>query len=490
MADYWQEDRLLIDGELVPASGGTYDNVDPATEEVIGQAGDATREDIDRAVAAARRAFDETGWSRDHGLRSRVLRQLHDAIRERVEDLRASYVAEVGCPVAMTYGPGIDVPTNSLNYYADFVEKYRWSEDLGVAEVFGNESHRWTEREAVGVVGAITAWNFPIELNLKKLGWALAAGCTVVLKGAPATPWCTSLLGQLLAEKTDLPPGVVNTITSSQNGIGEALTADPRVDMVSFTGSTDTGRRILEVTAPRLIRVALELGGKSAMIVLDDVPDLARVAAGAGAGVCGHAGQGCAILSRLLVPRSRLDEAAEALQVGMANVKYGDPTNPETLMGPLCSAAQRERVERYIQKGIEEGARLLCGGKRPAHLPKGYFIEPTAFADVDPDSTIAQEEIFGPVQCLIGYDDEEDAIRIANHSSYGLSGGVVSADIERSRRVGRRIRTGTLSLNGGIYYGPEVPFGGYKSSGLGRENGVPGFEEFTEIKSFSEPAGA
>ncbi|MCH2173364.1 aldehyde dehydrogenase family protein [Myxococcota bacterium] len=491
MSEYWHEQRLLIDGELVEATGGRlYDNINPATEQVIGQAADAQPEDIDRAVVAARRAFDETDWSRDHALRARCLRQLHEAITERIEDLREAYIAEVGCPKIMTYGPGIDVPVKSLNYYADFLEKYAWSEDLGEAEVFGNKSHRWIEREAVGVVAAITAWNFPIELNIKKAGWALAAGCTVVLKGAPATPWCTLLLGQLIQEKTDIPPGVINTITSGSNGIGEQLTTDPRIDMVSFTGSTATGKRILEVTAPRVVRVALELGGKSANILLDDVPDFAAAVAGGGMGVCGHAGQGCAILSRLLVPNDRMDEAAEILGATMPNVKYGDPTNPENMMGPLCSAQQREKVEAMIAQGIEEGSRLLCGGKRPEHLPQGYFIEPTAFSHVDPDSTIAQQEFFGPVQCLIGYEDEEDAIRIANNSIYGLSGGVVSADIERARNVARRIRTGTMSVNGGIYYGPEVPFGGYRESGLGRENGTVGFEEFLEVKSFAEPAGS
>ena len=489
MADLWHEQRLLIDGELTPASGGRlYDNINPATEEVIGQAADASAEDIDKAVAAARRAFDETDWSRDHSLRARCLRQLHDAMVERTEELRETYVAEVGCPKIMTFGPGVDVPVKSLNYYADFVEKYEWSEDLGVAEVFGNKSHRWIEREAVGVGAAITAWNFPIELNLKKMGWALAAGCSVVLKGAPATPWCTLLLGQLIQEKTDIPAGIVNTITSGTNGIGELLTTDPRVDMVSFTGSTATGKSILQVTAPRVVRVALELGGKSAMIVTDDVPDVAAVAGGVGAGVCGHAGQGCSIITRVLVPKDRVDEAAEAVKTAMANVKYGDPNDLANMMGPLCSGQQREKVEGLVAKGIEEGATLLCGGKRPEHLPKGYFYEPTAFSNVDPDSTIAQEEFFGPVQTIIGYEDEEDAIRIANNSNYGLSGGVMSGDHERAKRIARRIRAGTMVVNGGIYYGPDVPFGGYKQSGIGRENGTVGFEEFLEVKSLAEPA--
>jgi aldehyde dehydrogenase (NAD+) len=490
MSDFLREERLLIDGALVAATGGrTYSNINPATEEVIGVAADAGPEDIDRAIAGARRAFDETDWSRDHGLRARCLRQLHDAFREHLEELRRSYVAEVGCPVNMTYGPALDVPVESLAYYADFLEKYAWSEELGTASPLGGgPARRWIEREPVGVVGAITAWNFPHELNLKKAGWALAAGCTVVLKGAPATPWCTLLLGKLIHDHTDIPAGVIQTLTSSQNGIGEQITTDPRVDMVSFTGSTATGRRILEVTAPYVKRVALELGGKSALILLDDLPGIPDIAAAAGASVCMHSGQGCAVLSRVLVPRSQLDEAAEKLKLAMANVKVGDPTDPETVQGPQCSAAQRERVEALIQRGIDDGATLLCGGGRPKQLPKGYYVEPTAFV-AEPDSVVAQQEFFGPVQCLIGTDDEEDAIRIANLSSYGLSGGVLGADVERATRVARRIRAGSLMINGGMWYGPDVPFGGYKQSGLGRENGVAGFEEFLEIKALAVPAG-
>jgi aldehyde dehydrogenase (NAD+) len=490
MTEFWHEERLLLDGELVEAAhGAKYENINPATEEVIGLAADASGEDVDRAIAGCRRAFDETDWATNHSLRARCLRQLQEALLERTEDLRPMYVAEVGCPIIMTYGPGIDVPLQSLSYYADFLEKYEWTEDLGVAEVFGMKSHRWIEREAVGVVGAITAWNFPIELNLKKMGWALAAGCAVVLKGAPATPWCTLNLGQLIAEKTDIPPGIVNTITSSQNGIGEQLTTDPRVDMISFTGSTATGKRILACTAPFVKRVALELGGKSPFVILDDVPDLAPALGGACMGACSHSGQGCAINTRVLVPQSRMDEAAEIAKVAMENVKYGDPMNPENLMGPQCSAEQRERVENLIRKGVEEGARLVTGGGRPPHLPKGYFMQPTLFSHVDPDATIAQNEFFGPVQILIGYEDEEDAIRIANNSRYGLSASVVGADHERAKRVARRIRAGTMVVNGGVYYGPEVPFGGYKESGLGRENGRVGFEEFLEVKSYAEPAG-
>jgi aldehyde dehydrogenase (NAD+) len=490
VTDFFREERLLIDGELVEATGGkTYDNINPATEEVIGVAANASVEDIDRAVAAARRAFDETDWSRDHALRARCLRQLQEAYREHLEPLRTSYVAEVGCPVSMTAGPALEVPVESLGYYADFVESYPgWTEDLGIAESMGAKAHRWIEREAIGVVAAITAWNFPHELNLKKCGWALAAGCTVVLKGAPQTPWCNLLLGKLIHDHTDIPPGVINVITSGQNDIGKALTTDPRVDMVSFTGSTATGKSILAVTAPFVKRVALELGGKSALLLMDDLPNIPDIAAQAGPSACMHSGQGCAILTRLLVPKQHLDESAEKLAVTMGQVKYGDPTDPEVIQGPQCSAAQRDRVLALIQKGVDEGSKLICGGGRPKHLDKGYFVEPTLFV-AESHHAVAQEEFFGPVQTLIGYEDEADAIRIANDSQYGLSGGILCADPERAKRIASRIRTGTMMINGGMWYGPDVPFGGYKYSGLGRENGVAGFEEFLEIKALAEPAG-
>jgi aldehyde dehydrogenase (NAD+) len=490
MGDFLCEERLLIDGELVAATGGrTYENVNPATEAVSGVAADASPGDIDRAIAAARRAFDETDWSRDHALRARCIRQLQEAFQNNMEEIRRSYIAEVGCPLSVTYGPGLDEPVKSLAYYADFLEKYEWAEDLGLGEAFGMKAHRWIEREPVGVVGAITAWNFPHELNLKKACWALAAGCTVVLKSAPVTPWCALLLGRFIHENTDMPPGVINVITSSDNGIGEQITVDPRVDMISFTGSTAVGRRILAVTAPFVKRTALELGGKSALVLLDDLPATAipAIAGQAGSTICSHSGQGCAHLSRILVPKQYLAESAEALKAAMANVVVGDPTDPKTVQGPQCSAAQRERVLALIQKGIDEGSKLVCGGGRPKHLPKGYYVEPTVFIAESGD-TVAQQEFFGPVQCLIGYEDEADAVRIANDSIYGLSGGVLSADLERGKRFARRIRTGTMMINGGIWYGPEVPFGGYKCSGLGRENGRAGFEEFLEIKALAEPA--
>jgi aldehyde dehydrogenase (NAD+) len=349
----------------------------------------------------------------------------------------------------------------------------------------GQPNRRILRREATGVVGAITPWNFPLYLNLCKLGPALASGNTVVLKPAPDTPWSATHLGRLIAEHTDIPAGVVNVVASSDHGVGELLATDPRVDLVTFTGSTATGRRVMECASQTVKKVFLELGGKSANVVLDDV-DLAVSLAGIGT-MCTHAGQGCAIPTRLLLPRSRYEEGVALAKAGFEKLAYGDPTNPAHLMGPVVSRKQRERVLGYIEKGRQEGARLVTGGGVPKHLPKGFYVEPTVFADVDPDATIAQEEIFGPVLAVIPFEDDDDAVRIANNSLYGLSGVVTSASEERALAVARRIRAGTLSVNGGMWFDVDTPFGGYRQSGLGRENGVQGFEEYLETKVMALP---
>ncbi|HEV8298324.1 MAG TPA: aldehyde dehydrogenase family protein [Acidimicrobiales bacterium] len=478
----------MIDGKLEGAAGGrAYPNINPATEQQIGVAADASAADVERAIVAARRAFDETDWWSDHARRAACLRQLHDALVGSMEDLRAMTVAEVGAPVALTHGPQLATPIGFLTYYADLLDQYEWSHDLGVADSFGVLSHRWTEREAIGVVAAITPWNFPTQINLAKLAPALAAGCTVILKAAPDTPWSAAVLGRLIAEQTDIPPGVVNVITSAQKDIGALLTNDPRVDMVSFTGSTATGREIMRACAATVKKVFLELGGKSASIVLDDA-DFGAAAGACAFQVCVHAGQGCAITSRLLLPRSRYEAGVEIAADVLARMPYGDPTNPEHLMGPLVSAAQRDRVERYVSIAVDEGARVVVGGRRPAHLTSGYYYEPTLLADVEADATVAQDEIFGPVLVAVPFDDDDDAVRIANHSIYGLSGAVHAGTRARALAVARRIRTGTITVNGGSYYGADVPFGGYKQSGIGREMGVAGFEEYLQTKSLAEPA--
>jgi aldehyde dehydrogenase (NAD+) len=491
----WSEERMLIGGRLVAAATGqTYDNVDPATEQVLGVTADGGPVDMDAAVTAARAAFDETGWAGDVALRLRCLRQLHAAHLAHAEQLRATCVAEVGAPVLLTYGPQLDAPVGGIAWVADLLEGYGWTEDLGVGEVFGLRSQRVVHREPVGVVGAITPWNFPVQINLAKVAAALAAGNTVVLKPAPDTPWCATLLGRMVAEETDIPPGVLNIVTSSGHEVGQQLTEDPRVDLVSFTGSTATGRKVMTAAAGNLKQVFLELGGKSAAVVLPDA-DVAKAAGSTGVQICAHAGQGCAITSRLLLPRSRYDEGVAAVVDTMGSLAYGDPTDPSNLMGPLVSAAQRARVLGYVDQGVGEGAALALGGGTPDHLPTGYYVEPTVLVDVDPGATVAQEEIFGPVLVVLAYDDsggdaaaDRAAAALANDSVYGLSGAVFSGSVERARAVAGRIRTGTVSVNGGVYYGADAPFGGYKQSGIGREMGRAGFEEYLETKTVAEPA--
>jgi aldehyde dehydrogenase (NAD+) len=484
------EPRLLIDGHLVEAGGGkTFANIDPATEKSLGDTADGTTDDMARAIAAARRAFDETTWATDHAFRRRCLEQLHGALEAHKEELRAIVVAEVGSPLMLTYIMQVDGPIDDLAYWAARPDRYEYEHWLPVREVFGQPQRRLIRREPIGVVGAITPWNFPLYLNLAKLGPALAAGNTVVLKPAPDTPWSATFLGRLIATETDIPAGMVNVVASSDHLVGEVLTTDPRVDMITFTGSTATGRRIMAKASDTVKKVFLELGGKSANIVLDDA-DLSASVPISAMGVCTHSGQGCAITTRLLVHRSRYDEAVELADASMAAVTYGDPWDPANFQGPLISATQRQRVLGYIEKGKADGARLVRGGGVPAQLPTGYYVEPTLFADVDPTSTIAQEEIFGPVLVVCRFEDDDDAVRIANDSIYGLSGAVTSASEERALAVARRIRAGTLMVNGGMYNSPDVPFGGYRQSGLGRENGVEGFEEYLETKAMGLPGTA
>ncbi len=482
------EPRLFLNGELRGATGGaTYDNWNPATEEVVGVSADAQPADVEVAIASARHAFDETDWSTNLDLRLRCLRQMHEALLDHVDELTDITIAEVGATRMACSSIQVVEPMKFLPYYIDLAEKYQWRTDLGSADTLGGPADRWSEAEPVGVVAAITPWNVPTQINLAKIIPALAAGCTVILKAAPDTPWSALALGHVIAEHCDFPPGVINIISSSQNEIGELLTTDPRVDMISFTGSTATGRRIMAAASDNITKVFLELGGKSAMVILDDVEDFGMAAATAAFGTATVCGQGCALSTRVLLPRSKYDEGVAAIAAMMAATPPGDPNDPGTMLGPLINAAQRDRVERYVQSAIDEGARVVCGGKRPADQPVGYFYEPTLIADVTNDMTVAQEEIFGPVLVAIAYDDDDDAVRIANDSIFGLSGHVFGADEERALGVARRIRTGTMSINGGVWYGADVPFGGYKQSGIGREMGVAGFEEYLETKAYARP---
>lgn len=491
MADFGLGDPavVLVGGELRGASdGGTYPTISPATEEVLGVAANGTALDMDDAIAAARNAFDTDvgGWTTDPALRARCLRQLNEAMVGRRDQLRAMTQAEVGAPIFMLDAAQFEMPVADLRWFADLAENYEgWKVDLGEAKPLGMPTHRWVVREPAGVVGAITPWNFPHQINLAKLGPALAAGCTVVLKPAPDTPWCASILGRLIVEETDIPAGVVNIVTSDDHALGAQLAGDDRVDVVSFTGSTATGRKVMAAAAENLTKVFLELGGKSAYVVLDDA-NIAGSASMAAAIVCAHAGQGCAITTRLLLPRESFDEGVEAAAATMAAIGCGDLDDPRTMCGPVISARQRDRIEGYLKLAVEEGGTFAAGGGRPADRDKGFWIEPTLIVGVDNDARVAREEIFGPVLVAIPHDGDDDAVRIANDSPYGLSGSVDSGDRERAWAVAERIRTGTLGVNGGVWYSGDMPFGGYKHSGIGREMGRAGFEEYLETKSIAE----
>jgi aldehyde dehydrogenase (NAD+) len=481
---------MLIDGKLVGSrTGETFTNLNPATEEPIGDIPDATPEDIDEAIGAARRAFDETDWATNHGFRRVCLEQLQTALEGAVEDLRADLVTEAGVPIRLTYAPQLDGPlAHGLRWPTSMIESFPWERDAGLAEAHGIISRRLVHKEAVGVVAAITPWNYPFEVEISKLGPALAMGNTVVLKPAPDTPAHALRIGRLIAEETDIPPGVVNIVTPRQHERGNQLLVDPRIDMVSFTGSAAVGRHIMETGAASFKRVFLELGGKSAHIVLDDA-DFPTAVPGA-ASVCSHAGQACAMITRLLLPRSRYDEGLELVQQGFAAVKLGDPHDPTVITGPVINQRQHERVLSYIQSGKDAGATVVAGGHgRPAGFDRGWYVEPTLFGDVTNDMAIAREEIFGPVLAVIPYQDDDEAVRIANDSPYGLSGAVSSASVDRAMSVARRIRTGTLRINGGFFYGADVPFGGYKASGIGRQNGVEGLEQYLETKTIGIAAG-
>ena len=481
------ESRMLIDGKLVEAEGGrTFDNLNPATEEVIGPVADASAADMERAIDAARRAFDDTTWSTDRAFRKACLVQLKEALDKHKEDLRPQIVAEVGAPIALTYAIQQDSCIEDMQWDIDLIDRYEWEHELGNHEFFGMTSNRLVVREPIGVVGAITPWNFPFMLNLSKLTPALAAGCTVILKPAPDTPYSATWIGKIVAEETDIPPGVFNVVTAKDPAeVGEVLTNSRAVDMISFTGSTAVGKRIAANAADTLKRVFLELGGKSANIVLDDANFEEALAMASM--VCMHSGQGCAITTRLLLPRSRYDEGVDIIKRSFESFAYGDPKDAGNMAGPLINARQYERVLGLIEKGKEEGATCLVGGGPATQFDKGYFVQPTLFVDVDPDSTIAQQEIFGPVLSVIPYDDDDDAVRIANNSRYGLSGSVNGGSLDRALGVARRIRTGTISVNGGQWFGPDSPFGGYKESGMGREHGVQGFEEYLETKTVGLP---
>ena len=480
------ETRSLIDGRLCAPegarAGSTFENVNPATEEVLGATPDAGARELDAAIAAARRAFDESEWSRDAAKRAHCLRQLHAGLRAEREQLRAIVVREAGAPVSLCGFMHVDDPIEMLAYWAALPPAFEFETHMPPVPFGGRMQRRLLRREARGVVGAITPWNVPLYLNIAKLGPALAAGCTVVLKPAPDTPWSATHIGRVIAERTDIPAGVVNIVAGAAHRLGEQLARDPRVDMLSFTGATETGRRVMATAARTIKNVFLELGGKSAAIVLDDA-DLDAVLPGA-AMTCVHGGQGCAITTRWLVPRAKLGECSERLRAAFENWRWGDPADAANLQGPQISRRQQQRVFEWIERGKREGARVLFGGER--YEGRGFFVPPALFV-ATPAMSIAQYEIFGPVCTVLPYDDDADALRIANDSVYGLSGAVYGRSETRALDIARRVRTGTLGINGGMWFHADTPFGGYKQSGLGRENGRMGFEEYLETKVIALP---
>ncbi|HEX2767773.1 MAG TPA: aldehyde dehydrogenase family protein [Geobacteraceae bacterium] len=465
-------DKIYINGEWVSSTGtGMIDVINPATEEVMGRIPDGTAEDVDRAAKAAAAAF--PAWSQTP-LEERVefIRKIAAGIQSRIPEIAALIAREVGMPVKLAARVQAGLPFTTFSSIPEVVGMVKWEEQIGTSLIV---------REAVGVVGCITPWNFPLHQIAAKVAPALAAGCTIVLKPTEIAPLNAYILAEIIHE-AGLPAGVFNMVMGTGPVVGEAIASHPLVDMVSFTGSTRAGKRVSELAAQSVKRVSLELGGKSPNIILDDA-DLEKVVAD-GVGKCYlNSGQTCSALTRMLVPRSRLAEAEVIAAAAAARFTTGDPFDENTRLGPLVSAAQRERVRGYIRKGIEEGAKLVSGGpESPDGLERGYFVRPTVFSEVRNEMTIAREEIFGPVLAIIPYDDEEDAIRIANDTVYGLAAGVWSGDPERAKRVARRIRSGQVEINGGKF-NSLAPFGGYKQSGHGREYGHFGIEEFLEVKA-------
>ncbi len=464
--------KLFIDGGWVESSGGGFiEVINPATERPVGSVARGTAGDIDRAVRAAAGAF--PGWSaRPVPQRQRYLRALAAELRYRAPAVADTIVSELGMPIDATLDVQALGAAEILDSYADEMDTVTWEHKLGNSLVV---------REPVGVVGAITPWNYPLYQIAAKVGGALAAGATVVIKPSELTPLNAYYLAAA-AQAIGLPDGVLNLVPGTGREAGEALAGHPGVDMISLTGSTGSGRRVAELAAPGIKRVALELGGKSAGLVLDDA-DLETAVRGVLRNCCRNSGQACSAQSRLLVPDHRLEQAAEIAAAAAAAVRLGDPAAHGDHLGPLVSARQRERVLAFIDGAVAEGCALVAGGSAaPDGFPVGYYVRPTVFAGVDPGATIAQAEVFGPVLCLIGYRSAGDAIAIANGTSYGLSGGIWSASTDRALAVARSLRTGEVQVNGAPF-NVRAPFGGYKQSGYGRELGPYGIEEYLQTKA-------
>jgi betaine-aldehyde dehydrogenase len=483
--------QLYIDGRWLDSSDGrAFDVVNPATEEVIGRAPEGSRQDMQRAIAAARRAFDEGPWPRMVPRdRARIIRQIADALEAGKDRLRELITAEAGSTQSMM-ATQVDQPISFLYHYAELAEKLDFEETLPLFIEQGitgpQPVHSQAVHQPAGVVGAITTWNFPLYVLTQKLGPALAAGCTLVVKPPPFAPLVHLEVAKLI-EGAGLPEGVLNIVTGSGAEIGEELVASPMVDKISFTGSVPTGKKIAEAAARNLTRVHLELGGKSACIVLDDADLDANIAVMASPAFA-HAGQACAITSRCLLPAKLYDQGIEKIAGFVGIIKVGNPADPGVLLGPLIREERRTAVEAFIQSGRDEGAKLVAGGGRPAHLDRGYFLQPTVFADVRNDMRIGREEIFGPVLSVMPYNDIDEAVAVANDSRFGLSGRVITSNLPRGLDVAKRLRTGSVMVSEGVRApgaGAFVvaPFGGFKESGIGREGGKFGVMEFTETQS-------
>ncbi len=465
-------DKVLIGGEWVDSTGSeTIEVINSTTEEVMGSIPAGTAEDADRAVRAARDAFDS--WSQtSREERASYLAAISAGLAERSEEIGATIAQELGMPLKLSQAIQAGLPTMAFGAMPKLMEEVAWEEEIGNSLVL---------REPVGVLGAITPWNYPLNQIAAKVAPALAAGCTVVLKPSGVVPLNAFILAEVI-EAAGLPAGVFNLVTGTGPIVGEAIAGHPGVDMVSFTGSTRAGRRVSELASATVKPVAMELGGKSPNLILDDA-DLEKAVPDGVAKCFLNSGQTCSALTRMLVPREKLAEAEQLAVRAAETFKPGDPFDPETRLGPLVSDVQRERVCGYIEKGEAEGAKLLTGGAAPPEgLERGYFVRPTVFSEVTPEMTIAQEEIFGPVLVIQPYEDENDAVRIANDTVYGLAGGVWSSDNDRAIAVAKRIRTGQIEINGGAF-NPLAPFGGYKQSGHGRENGRYAIEELLQVKS-------
>lgn len=476
-------DRLYIDGTWVPSSASEVITVtSPVTEELLGTAPDATHEDVDRAVAAARKAFDEGPWPRlSVEERADKLSALARALEKRSQDIASLISSENGCPIMFSLPGEALAAVAFIDYTAELVRTYQFTEmrtGLGGFQVEVNQV-------PVGVAAAIVPWNAPLLLALLKVIPAIAVGCSVVWKPAPETALDSYLFAECV-EEVGFPAGVINIVAAGRE-VGEHLVTHPGVDKVAFTGSTGAGRRIASLCGERLRPVTLELGGKSAAIVCEDA-DLATTLPMLAALSMMMNGQACVLQSRVLVPRSIYHDFVEGLGAAYSQFPVGDPLDPGTVVGPLVAERQRDRVESYIAAGQDAGAKIVTGGRRPAHLDRGWFIEPTLFGDVDNSMRIAREEIFGPVVCAIPYDGIDEAIAIANDSDYGLSGSVWSADIERAQQIARRINTGMMTVNG-LAWEFNAPMGGMKTSGLGREMGPEGLRAYLEYKTVSVPAG-